>query len=176
MRRCVAGAARGDQRAFAEIFERHHQAVYRYCRSILRNDEDAADALQSTMAAVLRGLDGETREIARKPWLFRIAHNESLSLIRRRRDESGLDEDSSAAVSCGPEVEVLASERLCQLVEDVQALPDRQRGALVMRELSGLEYAEIAAAFAVGEGAARQAVYEARDVARVRRGPRDGVR
>ncbi len=160
----VRRAARGDQRAFGEIFERHHQAVYRYCRAILRNEEDAADALQNTMAAVLRGLDGEAREIALKPWLFRIAHNESLSLIRRRRPETELDEDSPVAAAGGPEVQALASERLRQLVEDLQALPDRQRGALVMRELSGLEYAQIAAAFGVAEGAARQAVYEAREM------------
>jgi len=50
-------AARGDRRAF----ERHHQAVYRYCRSNLDDAEDAADALQNTMAAVLRSLDGEAR-------------------------------------------------------------------------------------------------------------------
>lgn len=158
----VRRAARGDQRAFAEIFERHHQVVYRYCRSILGNEEDAADALQSTMAAVLRGLDGETREIALKPWLFRIAHNESLSLIRRRRPDSELHEDSALAAAGSPERQALQSERLRQLVDDVQALPDRQRGALVMRELSGLEYAQIGAAFGVAEGAARQAVHEAR--------------
>ncbi len=160
----VRRAARGEQRAFGEIFKRYHQPIYRYCRAILRNEEDAADALQNTMAAVLRGLDGEAREIALKPWLFRIAHNESLSLVRRRRPETELDEDSPVAAAGGPEVQALASERLRQLVEDLQALPDRQRGALVMRELSGLEYAQIAAAFGVGEGAARQAVYEAREM------------
>jgi DNA-directed RNA polymerase specialized sigma24 family protein len=46
--RLARRAARGDRRAFAEIFARHHQAIYRYCRSILRDDEDAADALQNT--------------------------------------------------------------------------------------------------------------------------------
>ncbi|MEA2192210.1 MAG: hypothetical protein QOI73_2331, partial [Solirubrobacteraceae bacterium] len=154
-------AASGDERAFAEIFERHHQAVYRYCRSLLGNGEDAADALQSTMAAVLRGLDGETRSIALKPWLFRIAHNEALSILRRRRPQSELD-DSQASTLQSVETEVLQSERLHQLVADVAALPDRQRGALVMRELNDLEYAEIAAVFGVAEGAARQAVHEAR--------------
>jgi len=43
-------AARGDTAAYAAVYERHHQALYRYCRSILRHDEDAQDALQSTMA------------------------------------------------------------------------------------------------------------------------------
>ncbi|HWC27280.1 MAG TPA: RNA polymerase sigma factor, partial [Solirubrobacteraceae bacterium] len=154
-------AARGDQRGFAEIFERHHQAVYRYCRSILGNSEDAADALQNTMAAVLRSLDGETRDIALKPWLFRIAHNEAHSILRRSRPQTELD-DTQPCTRSGVEAGVLASEQLRQVVADVQALPDRQRRALTMRELNDLEYAEIAAVFGVAEGAARQAVHEAR--------------
>jgi Sigma-70 region 2 len=52
-------AARGSQRAFAAVYERHHQMLYRYCRSILRDDADAQDALQSTFtprpARVRRG-------------------------------------------------------------------------------------------------------------------------
>lgn len=125
------------------------------------NGEDAADALQNTMAAVLRGLEGETREIALKAWMFRIAHNESLSILRRRRPQHQLDE-SQPSPAASLESGVLLSERLRQVVADVQALPERQRGALVMRELTGLEYGEIAAVFSVSEGAARQAVHEAR--------------
>ena len=78
-------ASKGDPRAFAAIYERHHQDLFRYCRSITGNAEDASDALQSTMAAALRSLPGERRDIALRPWLFRIAHNESVSIIRRRR-------------------------------------------------------------------------------------------
>jgi len=154
-------AAAGDRRAFEAIFERHHQAVFRYCRSILGNGEDAADALQNTMAAVLRSLEGETREIALKAWIFRIAHNEALSIVRRRRPQVELD-DAQACPRPSLESDVLASERLGQLVCDVQALPERQRGALVMRELNDLGYDEIAAVFGVSEGAARQTVHEAR--------------
>ena len=154
-------AARRDERAFAEVFERHHQALYRYCRSILGSSEDAADALQSTMAAVLHGLGGETRQIALKPWLFRIAHNEALSILRRRRPQSELDE-ATACPRASVEAEVLQSEQLRQMVDDVRALPDRQRSALVLRELNDLDYSEIAAVFGIAEGAARQAVHEAR--------------
>src|SRR4051794_41879226 len=74
-------AADGDTRAFEVIYERHHQALYRYCRSIVGNPEDAADALQSTMASALRAIAGEQRPIPLRPWLFRIAHNESVSIL-----------------------------------------------------------------------------------------------
>src|SRR6185312_2317765 len=125
-------AAAGDKRAFAVVYERHHQAIYRYCRSLLGNPDDAADALQSTMAAALRGLAGETREIRLKPWLFRIAHNECVSILRTRRPE----------VANGDEPVI--RERLRQLMADLQELTPHQRGALVMRELSSLSYDEVA--------------------------------
>jgi len=154
-------AAKGDPRAFAAIYERHHQDIFRYCRSVTGNSEDASDALQSTMAAALRSLPGERREVALRPWLFRIAHNESISIIRRRSCYVELTE-SMEPTAPGPHAVASMRERLSGLVSDLQALPERQRGALVMRELIGLEYREIAEALNVSGGAARQAVYEAR--------------
>src|SRR5688500_4244937 len=71
-------AADGSQAAFAAIYERHHQPLFRYCRSILGNDEEAQDALQNTMVSAMRSLPGEQREITLLPWLFRVAHNESI--------------------------------------------------------------------------------------------------
>src|SRR5689334_7361239 len=63
-------AARGDRAAFGAVFTRYHQELYRYCMSLLRDSEDAADALQGTMLRALRALEGETREIALRPWLY----------------------------------------------------------------------------------------------------------
>src|SRR4051794_11868276 len=77
-------AGRGDQRAFGAIFERYHQELYRYCRAILRDSHEAQDALQSTMASALSSLPGDEREIALRPWLYRVAHNEAISILRRR--------------------------------------------------------------------------------------------
>jgi RNA polymerase sigma factor (sigma-70 family) len=153
-------ASTGDARAFALIYERHHQELFRYCRSITRNSDDAADALQSTMAAALRSLPGEKRQIALRPWLFRVAHNESIALIRRRRPHDELTDDS--ATGPDPHGQAALRERLGHLMGDLSRLPERQRGALLMRELSGLSYSEIGAALDVSHGAARQAVYEAR--------------
>src|SRR4051812_13376445 len=71
-------AARGSEQAFATIFKRHHQDLYRYCLSITGHEQDARDALQEAMIKALRGLTGESRDVALKPWLFRIAHNEAI--------------------------------------------------------------------------------------------------
>ncbi len=160
--RLARQAAAGDERAFATIFERHHQELYRYCLAILRNPADAEDALQSTMSKALQALPGDGREIQLRPWLFRVAHNESIAILRERRPTRAAAEDLDPAGGVEPEAAAERSERLRTLVADLKQLPDRQRSALVMRELSGLGYSEIAAALDCSEGAARQTLYEAR--------------
>src|SRR5436309_3119989 len=130
--------AAGNPQAFGAVYARYHAPLYAYCRSIVRDPDDARDALQNTMLKALAALGrGERRELALKPWLFRIAHNESISLLRRRRPSEPLTDAYSPPVA-GVEAEVVGRERLAQLVTDLQALPERQRGALLMREVSGL--------------------------------------
>jgi len=153
-------AADGDERAFAAIYRRHGQELHRYCTAILGNAEDAADALQNTMVSAVRALPGERREIALKPWLYRVAHNEAISLLRQRRPGVELDPDRLTVPAADADAATI--ERLRQLVDDLGQLPDRQRGALVMRELSGLSFKEIAAGLNCSAQAARQLVYETR--------------
>ena len=153
-------AADGDQQAFATIYERYHQQLYRYCRSIVRDPEDARDALQNTMVNALRAM-GRRQPGSLKAWLYRIAHNESITFLRRRRSHEDIDEVADrGALAVAADSE--SAERLRELMADLSELPVRQRGALVMRELSGLEYAEIGDAFGVSTAAAKQTVYEAR--------------
>jgi RNA polymerase sigma factor (sigma-70 family) len=152
-------AAQGSAPAFAAIYKRHYQDVYLYCRSILGNEQDARDALQEAMIKALRALQGETREIALRPWLFRIAHNEAVTMLRRRRPSTPLDEITELPAA---DADAEARESLRELLEDLGQLTPRQRGALVMRELNGLGFDEIAAAMETSPAAAKQTVYEAR--------------
>jgi RNA polymerase sigma factor (sigma-70 family) len=154
-------AGHGSERAFAVLYERHHQAIYRYCRSIVGNDHDAQDALQSAMMRAYAALGRQQHDLAVKPWLFRIAHNEAVSILRRRRPDQAL---SDGLEQRGDSVEgaVDVRERLSTLFADLGSLPERQRAALVMRELSGLSIAEIAQALSISPGAAKQTVFEAR--------------
>ncbi len=154
-------AAKGNRAAFAVIFERHHQALHRYCHSIVGNAHDASDALQSTMLKTLASLPGETRTIALKPWLYRIAHNESISLLRARRGDSDLDAAAHVGAPAADTI-VESRERLRDLTEDLQELSVQQRGALLMRELGGLQFNDVGDALAVTATAAKQSVYEAR--------------
>jgi RNA polymerase sigma factor (sigma-70 family) len=159
--RLALRATKGDRRAFAAIFRRYHQSLYRFCLAIVGNPEDAQDALQNTMVKVLQALPGEERSIQLKPWLYRIAHNESIELLRRRRDTRQLDPELAAPGS-GLADDAASRERLRRLISDLDELPERQRGTLVMRELAGLDFAEIGAALGTSPAVARQTLYEAR--------------
>lgn len=159
--RLARRAAKGDERAFAAIFDRYHQPLYRFCLAIVGSPADAQDALQNTMVKVLGALPGERRQIELKPWLYRIAHNESVELLRRRRPTEALDPEL-ATRGRGLAEDAESRERLRHLIADLERLPERQRGTLVMRELSGLDFEEIATALGTSPAVARQTLYEAR--------------
>ena len=150
-------AARGSDRALAAIYHRYHQPLYQYCRSILRADPDAQDALQSTFAKAIAALREGRRTAPLRPWLYRIAHNESISLIRLRRHDSleeTVDHPHHAAASAEEEAD--SRERWNVLVADLAELPERQRGALLLRELGGLSHQEIAVALGMSLSSAKQ--------------------
>jgi RNA polymerase sigma factor (sigma-70 family) len=159
--RLTKRAVSGDERAFAAIFRRYHQPLFRFCLAIVGNPEDAQDALQNTMIKVLRALPGEERKIELKPWLYRIAHNESIDLIRRRRETRELDVEQAAPGYVLAE-DAATRERLRRLLTDLRELPERQREVLVMRELGGLDFEEIGTALQTSGAVARQTLYEAR--------------
>jgi RNA polymerase sigma factor (sigma-70 family) len=159
--RLARAVANGDERAFATIYERYHQELYRYCYWIVRNCDDAYDALQSTLLRSLSALQRRQRDAPLRPWLFRIAHNEAISLIRRR-DTTGTPIEVSDRSA--PSAEERASERahLALLVSDLRELPERQRSALLLRELSGLSHREIAVALEISMHTVKHAIADGR--------------
>jgi len=160
-KRLARRASRGDEQALGAIFERYQQELYRFCLGLLGEPQDAQDALQNTMVKALRALPGEKREIALRPWLYRIAHNEAINLRRGKREVEALDWqllDGQSNVTERAE----QRERLEWLFRDLGDLPPRQRAVLVMRELSGLDFADIGAALGTSGAVVRQSLYEAR--------------
>src|SRR5689334_16588967 len=151
----------GDQAAFAELYERYQQPLLRYCRSILGGEADSQDAVQSAFVRALAALQRDSRNAPLRPWLYRIAHNEAMSVLRRRGARAKLHEqlEHQTLVTADWSAD---RERLELLVEDLWELPERQRRALVMRELSGLSHQEIAARLGTSLSSAKQAIFEAR--------------
>ena len=150
----------GDAAAFSALYERHHQELFRYCRSIVRHEQDAQDALQSAMVKAFAALQREDRDLDMRPWLFRIAHNEAISLLRSRRDTGEMLDLPARGGSM--DERLIEREDLRALQVDLADLSDSQRSALVLRELNGLGHAEIAQVLDSSARAVKQSIYEAR--------------
>ena len=158
-RRLVDLVRDGYDAAFEEIVRRYRKPLDRFAAGIVGGR--AEDVTQDSFSKALLALRGSEAEIELRPWLYRIVRNTALNDLRDRAPVAEeLSERLPGARSAAAEVE--AREDLRDLMERLQALPEPQRAALVMRELEGLSHEEIAAALGVSGGAARQAIYRAR--------------
>jgi RNA polymerase sigma factor (sigma-70 family) len=139
--RLVEQMRRGNELAFEVAFERHGAAILSFCRHMLGSPDEAEDAVQHTFAAAWRNLDpDDEREVVLKPWLFTIARNRCLSMLRSRRELGELPELSTAGLSDEVERRAELRELLC----DIGELPAEQREALLLSEAGDLTHAEVA--------------------------------
>ncbi len=137
----------GDEAAFEALVQRYRSRLLAFCRHMLHSREDAEDVLQEVFANSYRAIVGDQREIFVRPWLYRIARNMCLKHLGRRRPatDGGVEEMDIAAYSTTVDA-VHMREDLRQVVGDVQELPETQRTALLLREIDGLSYDQIAQA------------------------------
>ena len=158
--RIVEQIRRGNELAFEIAFERHGAGILAFCRHMLGSREEAEDAVQHTFAAAFRDLSrGSDRKIALRPWLYTIARNRCLSLLRARREEAAeLDELPTEGLS--DEVERRAELR--ELLADVRELPEDQRAALLLAEAAGMSHAEVAEVLGCEPGSVKGLVFRAR--------------
>lgn len=151
----------GSEPAFETIVERYRRALMRYVSRLLP-PERAEDVVQQSFVKAYEAMHRDGPELNLRPWLYRIAHNTALNALRDR----GLRHDQLDERMDGVERPDQALERkqgLRELVVAVQALPDRQRDAILLRELEGRSYDEIATALGVTDGAVRQLLNRARN-------------
>jgi RNA polymerase sigma factor (sigma-70 family) len=159
-------AGQGSEAAFEAIVHRYRPPLVRHCTRLL-GDSDADEAVQDTLLRAHRALAGGTPVRSLGPWLHAIAHNSALAMLSGRRASAEYREGD---VRIEEDADDLDRERLDALVGAVLALPERQRRALVMRELEGRSYDEIAARMGASNGAVRQLLSRARTSIRDRLG------
>jgi len=158
-RRLVDLVRDGYDAAFEEIVRRYRKQLDRFAAAIVGGRSE--DVTQDAFSKALLALRGSEAEIELRPWLYRIVRNTALNDLRDRAPVADeIPEALPGGRSTAAEAE--AREELRDLMERLQALPEPQRAALVMRELEGLSHEEIAAALGVSGGAARQVIYRAR--------------
>lgn len=152
--RLVADAQAGDRGAFSELVRRHQAAIYRICFRILYDAEDAADATQDAFVRAYKNLSAFRQQSSFKTWLVRIAVNVSLNARSHQRDGVLLD-DIMVDPARSVEDMVVQAEAVRQLHRCLQRLPFKHRAAVVLRDLEGFSYREVAIALAVPEGTAK---------------------
>jgi RNA polymerase sigma factor (sigma-70 family) len=154
----------GNDRAFEAIVTRYRRPLLRYCSGLLP-PERAEDAVQQAFMNAYRAITAGEAELQLRPWLYRIAHNASLNLLRQNGwSYDQIPEDFDGVVQ--PPQAVEQKEHIRSVVRAVKDLPERQRDAIVLRELEGRSYEEIAVTLGVSGGAVRQLLNRARTTLR----------
>jgi RNA polymerase sigma factor (sigma-70 family) len=162
---------RGDTAAFEALYDRHVRELLGFCMYMLGSRQDAEDAVQATFASAYRALRADGRPIALRPWLFAIARNDCLSILRRRRPVVEL----GGEVAPGPDPAATAELRdeVRSVFEGLRELPERQRAALVLAEVHGLSQSEIGEVLGVRADQVKAFVYQARSTLISERRARD---
>ena len=156
----------GHDEAFGVIHDRYHRRLFAYTRQMLPRPQDAEDALQDVFVRVYSSLRASDRDVANlRPWLYRAAHNRCVDELRSQSSRPTAPPDvmtDMRSTVCDPVAELDERESLQRVLEDVRRLPDQQRSALLLRELGGIAYADIAAALGVSVPAVKSLLVRAR--------------
>jgi RNA polymerase sigma factor (sigma-70 family) len=169
--RLVALTRAGNQHAFELIYDRHHRGILSFCRHMLSSREEAEDAVQHTFMAAYRDMVGSDKPLQVRAWLYAIARNRCLSILRQRRDKPlGELEDVPTE---GLADEVQRRQDLQDLLRDLAALPEEQRAALVLAEIGDLPHHEIAAVIGCPKDKVKALVFQARSSLHASRQARD---
>ena len=158
--RLVALVRAGEESAFEALYDRHHPAILGFCRHMLGTREEAEDAVQHTFLAAFRDLAGSEKPIELRPWLFAIARNRCLSLLRARRAHVAIELAEPATDGLAATVE--RREDVRELLADLAGLPEDQRAALLLAELGALDHAGIATVLGCPREKVKALVFQAR--------------
>lgn len=164
----------GDRAEFARMVDQFSAPIYRLGLKMLGNEQDAEDVLQITFIKALQHVAEFEGRSSLSTWLYRIAANESLMILRRKKpsvslDEEAQDEDGELHIpyqfadwSAMPEGNLLGAELRGALDRAIQKLPPRLRVVFLMRDVEGLSIRETSEALNLTEAAIKTRLLRAR--------------
>ncbi|MCY3850881.1 MAG: sigma-70 family RNA polymerase sigma factor [Acidimicrobiaceae bacterium] len=164
----ITAAQRGDRQALDQLLRKHQSRIHAVCRRIAGNDADALDAAQEALIAIVKGLprfDGRSKF---STWVYRIATNACIDELRRRRRQPtpGLPEYEQAnpvpmAASTPRDPAETVTARI-DIDRGLEQLPQEFRTAVVLRDVAGLNYNEIAEVLDIAPGTVRSRIARGR--------------
>ena len=151
----------GSRQAFADVYERHKSAIFRYCLRMLSDSDAAEDATQETFVKMYDSIRNLQSVDSFLPWLFRIARNEVLMYMRRNK-RNGTHSDETVWDETTPH-EIIVSAETTELVQrTIQNLKSEYREVLVLREYEQLSYQQIAEITGDTESSVKSRLFKAR--------------
>jgi RNA polymerase sigma-70 factor (ECF subfamily) len=166
--RLMLALCAGDGAAFDQLFRRWSAPLLRYLERMLGDAAAAEELVQEVFLRVHGARERYQPQARFSTWLYRIATNLALNELRRprrRRPHASLDEPEAPELAADPpaaEGQLDASRLSQRVVQELAALPERQRAALCLAAVEGLSYAEIAGALEISESAVKALVHRAR--------------
>jgi len=159
----VNGCKLGDRRAMSQIVSQYQQPVFNAAYRILGNLDDAADATQTVFLKVFEHISDYDQKFKFFSWVYRIAINESLNQIKKRRSQESLD-DGQVSPWQGP-AEELESKKLRERVQDaLMLLGEDYRTVVVLKHISGCSYQQISEILQLPEKTVKSRLYSARQL------------
>jgi len=164
----------GDRAEFARLVDEYSGVIYRLGMKMLNNSQDAEDILQETFIKAYKHLPGFDGRSSLSTWLYRIATNESLMLIRKRKNvEVSIDEPKETLEQefepmhivdfcCLPEVELMSTESRAFLEQAAAELPPNLKVVFLLRDIEGLSTRETAEVLDLTETAVKTRLSRAR--------------
>ena len=172
-RELIARLQKRDEASFEELIRQYEKKVYTLCFRMCGNSEDAEEAAQDAFLALWRGIDRFRQESSLSTWIYRLATNACIDTLRRRKKQSGsvsLDDEELFvdAVDTSPQPQETVEHRETQklLQEGLSALPEEYRKVLILREIEGLSYTEIAESASIELGTVKSRISRGRSLLR----------
>jgi RNA polymerase sigma-70 factor (ECF subfamily) len=174
-RTLVAQAQRGDRAAFRSLFERYHRRAYALAFGVVRNQDDALDVVQDAFIKAHKHLASFEGQASFYTWLYRIVMNLAIDHLRKHKRQQPVDFTDAAVegavsedallpkiIGGNPGRALLDREIRDRIAEALDGLSENHRAVLVMRELEGLSYEEMAAAMQCSKGTIMSRLFHAR--------------
>jgi len=162
----------GDPNAFETLLANYEKIIYNLAFKYFGNHHDASDVGQEAMVRIYQKIKDFNGNSSFKTWLYRVVVNLCMDELRRRKNQShSLDELKEqgfepATAYDSPEEAAELSEKSAMIQEILQMLPDEQRTILILKDIEGLEYTEIAYVLGCNMGTVKSRLSRAREAFR----------
>lgn len=172
----VENAQKGDRDAFRELVERYQRKVYSICYGMLKNADDSLDVSQEVFIKVYRNIDKFNQQSSFYTWLYRITVNMCIDHIRKNKRAKNVEYDDAISregdggddfmmpskLGLNPDKVYGRKELREKMLEALESLSEKHRTILILREVDGLSYEEIADVLNISKGTVMSRLFHAR--------------